>query len=153
MILLSSRLIKYMTYPRSLQASPHSHMRPHFPGPDDMNSRFRRKDNWRKGLVSDFSPLFWSGSVEYCRRPLAERAGAEGCADTERSLGPATSPVVQYRPHEAVVRIIGGLEGDVTGPATPAGAAKMSEALGGPHVVNGNISVMTTGSMVVLVPN
>jgi hypothetical protein len=44
-------------------------MRPHFPGPDDMKSRFRRTGNWRKGLVSDFSPLFWSGSVAYCRRP------------------------------------------------------------------------------------
>jgi hypothetical protein len=131
MILLSSRLIQYMTYTRSLQASPHSHMRPHFPGPDDMKSRFRRTDNWRKGLVSDFSPLFWSGSVEYCRRPLAERAGAEGCADTERSLGPATSPFVQYRPHEAVVRIIGRLEGDIPGPATRWSCEDAIEALGG----------------------
>src|ERR1700730_3037196 len=101
MILLSSRLIQYMTYTRSLQASPHSHMRPHFPGPDDMKSRFRRTDNWRKGLVSDFSPLFWSGSVEYCRRPLAERASAKAVLtpnDRSAQRPPPLCSIARTRP-------------------------------------------------------
>jgi hypothetical protein len=78
MILLSGRLIKYNSDTHSPQARQHSHMRPHLPGPDDMKSGFGRTDNWHKGLVFDFSPLFWSGSVEYCRHHLAERDGAEG---------------------------------------------------------------------------
>jgi hypothetical protein len=77
MILLSGRLIEYNSNTHSPQAHLQSHMRPHLPGPDDMKSGFGRMDNWHKGLVFDFSPLFWSGSVEYCRRPLAERDGAE----------------------------------------------------------------------------
>src|SRR5258705_2152249 len=54
---------------RSLLRSSISHISkrpdpgPHLPGPDDTKSRFGRTDNWRKGLVFDVSPLFWSGSV------------------------------------------------------------------------------------------
>ena len=77
MILLSGRLIEYNSDTHSPQARQHSHMRPHLPGPDDMKSGFGRTDNWHKGLVFDFSPLFWSGSVEYYRRPLAQRDGAD----------------------------------------------------------------------------
>jgi hypothetical protein len=77
MILLSGRLIEYYnSYTHSPQAHQYSHMRPHLPGPDDMKNGFGRTDNWHKGLV--FSPLLWSGSVAYRRRPLAEQAGAEG---------------------------------------------------------------------------
>jgi hypothetical protein len=41
-----------------------------------MKSGFGRTDNWHKGLVFDFSPLFWSGSVEYrpkAAKPLSKR--------------------------------------------------------------------------------
>jgi len=37
-------------------------MRPHLPGPDGIKSRFGRTDNLGKGLVFNFSPLFWSRS-------------------------------------------------------------------------------------------
>jgi hypothetical protein len=68
MILLSVRLIEYNSYTHSPQAGQHSHMRPRLPGPDGIKSRFGRTNNWGKGLIFNFSPLFWSGSVEYRRR-------------------------------------------------------------------------------------
>jgi hypothetical protein len=76
-MILLDRLIEYKSDTHSPQAHQHSHMRPHLPGPDDMKSGFGRTDNWHKGLVFDFSPLFCFGSVEYCRRHLADRDGAE----------------------------------------------------------------------------
>src|SRR5260370_33512040 len=72
-MILLDRLIEYKSDTHSPQAHQYSHMRPHLPGPGDMKSGFGRTDNWHKGLVFDLSPLFWSGSVEYCRRPPAKR--------------------------------------------------------------------------------
>jgi hypothetical protein len=63
MILLSVSLIEYNSCARRPQARQHSHLRPHLPGPDDIKSRFGGTDNSRKGLVFDFSPLFWAGSA------------------------------------------------------------------------------------------
>ena len=62
-MILSDRLIEYKSDTHSPQAHQHSHMRPHLPGPDDMKSGFGRTDNWHKGSVFDFSPLFWSGII------------------------------------------------------------------------------------------
>jgi hypothetical protein len=90
MILLSGRLIEYNSCTHGPQARQHSHMRPHFPGPDDMKSRFGRTDNSRKGLVFYFSPLFWRGSVEYYRHHPAERTALKaGCADSTPDDRPA----------------------------------------------------------------
>jgi hypothetical protein len=89
-----------------------------------MKSRFRRTDNWRKGLVSDFSPLFWSGSVEYCRRPLAERASAKAVLtpnDRSAQRPPPLCSIARTRPSSELLE--GSKETFLD--QQPAGAAKM----------------------------
>src|SRR5216684_5253215 len=93
MILLSGRLIEYNSDTHSPQARQHSHMRPHLPCPDDMKSGFGRTDNWYKGLVFDFSPLFWSDSSNIVGAlwPGGTALKAGGCADNTPDDQPARS--------------------------------------------------------------
>jgi hypothetical protein len=102
MILLSGRLIEYNSYTRSPQVRQHSHMRPHLPGPDGIKSRFGRTDNWRKGLVVNFSPQFLVGSIAARSKqtddrwvPYAARTSPKASRMTQESSTVARRPGTQ----------------------------------------------------------